>query len=158
MKGVLLSFLAAMVFPSVHAQRETVVFFVQGMTCADCIVEVRTAVSKIPTASQIHVTLKPQRAKFTFDPTKVSLQDVVVAIRKAGRQFDAKVLLKHDAKLSESKLEELDKALEAVSGVKNTGAPDELGLREITLQLDKKTTLAELIAAGRSVGVSITLP
>ena len=118
----------------------------------------RSAVSKIPTAAQVQVTLKPPRAKFTYNPAKVSLQDVVVAIRKAGKPFDAKVLLKHDAKLSESKLEELDKALEAVSGVKNTGAPDELGLREITLHLGKKTTLAELIAAGRSGGVAITLP
>lgn len=118
----------------------------------------RSAVSKIPGATQIQVTLKPPRAKLTLNPSKVFLQDVVVAIRKAGKPFDAKVLLRHDAKLSESKLDELDKALEAVAGVKNTGAPDELGLREITLDLAKKTNLADIFAAGRSVGVVITLP
>ena len=118
----------------------------------------RSGIAKLPSASQVKVTLKPPRAKFSFDPSKVVLQDIVAAIRKAGRSFDAKVLLKHDPKLPESKLEELDKALEMVNGVKNTGAPDEAGLREITLNLEKRTTVAELIAAGRSVGVTITLP
>jgi hypothetical protein len=92
------------------------------------------------------------------DTAKSALQDVVLAIRKAGRSFDAKVLLRHSANLPESKLLELDKALEKVPGMKNTGAPDEAGFREITLDLKGKTTLADLVKAGKSVGVAIESP
>jgi hypothetical protein len=104
------------------------------------------------------VELKSGRAQFSYDSKKVVLQNAVSAVRGAGRSFDAKVLLQHDPKLSEAKLEALDKALESVSGVKNTGAPDEKGLREITLDLRKKTKLADLLAAGKSVGVVIRVP
>lgn len=102
--------------------------------------------------------MSPPRATLTIEPSKVALQDVVRAIRAAGRSFDGKVLLRHDPKLSQQKLDELDRALEKVIGVKNTGAPDEGGDREITLDLLKKTSLSDLIDAGKSVGVQLRVP
>jgi copper chaperone CopZ len=122
------------------------------------VAEVRAGLSKLQSVKGLKVELKPPRAQFNYDPEKVVLQEVVSAIRGAGSAFDGKVLLQHDPKLTEAKLEELDKALENVEGVKNTGAPDEKGLREITLDLKKKTSLADLVAAGKSAGVVIRVP
>jgi hypothetical protein len=119
---------------------------------------VRSGIATVPTVKDLKVQLKPASARLTLDSEKASLQDVVAAIRKAGKPFDAKVLLQHDPKLTEQKLEELDKALEAVKGVKNTGAPDETGKREITLDLKEKTVLSDLLKAGRSVGVDLRVP
>jgi hypothetical protein len=119
---------------------------------------VRSGIAKIPTVKELKVELKPPTAKFSVDFAKASLQDVVVAVRKAGKPFDGKVLLQQDPKLSEATLEALDKALEAVPGVKNTGAPNEAGMREITLDLKLKTTLDDLIKAARSAGVELRVP
>jgi hypothetical protein len=119
---------------------------------------VRSGIAKIPTVKDLQVVLKPATARFTVDFGKATLQDVVIAVRKAGKPFDGKLLLQQDPKLSESTLEALDKALEAVPGVKNTGAPDENGMREITLDLKQKTTLADLLKASRSVGVELKVP
>ena len=119
---------------------------------------VRSSVAKVPTIKNLELSLKPAVAKFNVDFAKASLQDIVLAVRKAGKQFDGKLLLEEDPKLSQAKLDALDKALEAVAGVKNTGAPDEHGRREITLDLKRKTTLADLLKASRAVGVELHVP
>jgi copper chaperone CopZ len=119
---------------------------------------VRAGISKVSTVKDIRLQLKPPQARLNYDSEKVSLQDFVAAIRAAGRPFDAKVLLQQAPKASDKVLNAVDKALESVPGVKNTGWPDEKGLREITLDLSKKTTLADLLRAGKSVGVKFSLP
>jgi hypothetical protein len=119
---------------------------------------VRSGIAKISTVQGLEVALKPPTARFSVDFSKASLQDIVLAVRKAGRQFDGKLILQQDPKLSEAVLERLDKALEAVPGVKNTGAPDEKGFRVITFDLKRKTTLDQLLKASRSVGVTLLAP
>jgi hypothetical protein len=86
------------------------------------------------------------------------LQDVITAIRGGGRSFDGKLLLEEDTTLTEKKLGELEKAIEAVPGVKSAGAPDEKGRRVIALDVKKRTTLADILKAGRSVGVELRTP
>jgi copper chaperone CopZ len=150
------AFLAVAAFAA--AERQSVAFVIQGMTCTSCVKEVTSGLGRVPTVKNFKLSLSPPVARFTIDTQKVSLQDVIRAVRKAGGAFDGKVLLREDPKLPDSKLEALDRALEQVTGVKNTGAPDENGLREITLDLKKKTSLDALLKAGRSVGVVLSVP
>jgi hypothetical protein len=122
------------------------------------VAEVRSALSKLPTIEGLDLQLKPPIARFKVSTDKVALQEIVLAVRGAGRSFDAKLYVEEDLGLSDKVLESLDKAISAVPGVKNSGAPDERGRREITLDVKKRTRLNDVLSAARSAGVELRTP
>ena len=65
-----------------------------------CVEEVRSALSKLPTIKSLDLNLKPPIARFKIDTSKISMQDIVASIRKAGGNFDGKLDVEEDAKLS----------------------------------------------------------
>lgn len=118
----------------------------------------RSALAQVPSIQHLTIKLNPPVARFAIDSTHTSMQDVVRAIRGAGSSFDGKLELAEDPTLSDSKLDVIDKALEAVKGVKNTGWPDEHGIRVITFEIDKQTYFTDIVGAGKSVGIELKTP
>ena len=57
---------------------------VEGMTCASCSSAVERALRKLDGVQEPSVNLATNRAAFSYDPTKVKLQQVREAITKAG--------------------------------------------------------------------------
>nr|WP_262886191.1 cation transporter [Rhodothermus marinus] len=60
---------------------------VQGMTCEACSQAVVYALRRLEGVQAAEVTLEPPEARVRFDTTKVSVAQLVEAIRNAG--FDA---------------------------------------------------------------------
>lgn len=57
---------------------------VYGMTCGHCQKRVADAISSLEGTEYVDVDLESERATVSFDPEKVTLEDIKAAIRKAG--------------------------------------------------------------------------
>jgi mercuric transport protein len=57
---------------------------VEGMTCGGCAVGVRTALNRLDGVAKAEVSYEEQRAVVTFDPAKVSTDQLLEAVRKFG--------------------------------------------------------------------------
>ncbi|HLK15261.1 MAG TPA: heavy-metal-associated domain-containing protein [Fimbriimonadaceae bacterium] len=148
----------ALLAPGEDRSIRPVTFLVQGMVCKACVNEVSPALRKLPSLEGLNLDLTPPIARFKISTDKVALQEVVLAIRSAGKAFDGKLIVVEPTGLSDKVLDNLDRAISAVPGVKNSGAPDEHGTRYITFDLSKRTKLGDLFAAARSAGVELSTP
>lgn len=80
------------VLPRVYAGRdtaavansETAILTVGNMTCDACTVTIRTGLMRLPGVADAHVTLQPPRAEITFDPSVVSVKDLVETTTNLG--------------------------------------------------------------------------
>ncbi|MDY9926069.1 heavy metal translocating P-type ATPase [Methanosarcina sp.] len=57
---------------------------VYGMTCGHCQKRVADAISSLGGVESVDVNLEAERATVSYDPDKVSLEDIKAAVRKAG--------------------------------------------------------------------------
>src|SRR6266852_5040481 len=57
---------------------------VEGMTCASCVLRVEKALSRVDGVSEANVNLATERARVRFDPTVASLDQLRLAVEKAG--------------------------------------------------------------------------
>jgi mercuric transport protein len=55
---------------------------VEGMTCGGCAIGVRTALKRLDGVAKAEVSYQEQRAVVTFDPAKVTTDQLLEAIRK----------------------------------------------------------------------------
>ena len=53
----------------------------QGMDCAGCVVGVRTVLKRLPGVSKAEVTYETRRAVVTYDPAKVTVEQMIAAIK-----------------------------------------------------------------------------
>jgi copper chaperone CopZ len=59
-----------------------VTFRVEGMTCGGCIIATRTVLTRLPGVMRAEVTYEPQQAVVTYDPAKVTVAQMIAAIRR----------------------------------------------------------------------------
>ena len=59
----------------------TVTLDVQGMDCAGCVLGVRTVLKRLPGVSKAEVTYETRRAVVTYDPAKVTVEQMIAAIK-----------------------------------------------------------------------------
>ena len=118
-----------------------------------CAVKVRSSLQKVDGLAGLTLQMQPATAHFTFDPEKETLQDLIVAVRSAGHEYDARLMLRSDA--DDDKLSD---ALRKVDGVRSPGMKDSRGIRLLTFFMDKKTYYADLEKAAQSVGATLTAP
>ena len=57
---------------------------VEGMTCASCVNRIERYLNKVDGVAQASVNLATERAKVSFDSSKVAVEDLVGAIERAG--------------------------------------------------------------------------
>jgi Cu+-exporting ATPase len=72
---------------------------VEGMTCASCVRRIEKALSKVPGVQGATVNLATERAKVSFTSGKVSSEDLIQAIEKAG--YKANLIKKDQPRGSE---------------------------------------------------------
>lgn len=59
---------------------ETVTLDVQGMTCGGCAIGVRTVLKRLPGVSKSVVSYETHQAVVTYDPSKVTVTQMIAAI------------------------------------------------------------------------------
>ncbi|MDR0588766.1 MAG: cation transporter [Burkholderiales bacterium] len=65
------------------------IFTVQGMTCNDCVVSIRKAVSEIDGVEKVNVSLEDGFAIVRFDDKKVDSGRIIAVIESVG--FNAQI-------------------------------------------------------------------
>jgi len=63
---------------------KTVEIPVEGMICMSCVATVKKSLSNIDGVVEVHVSLKDKNAKVTYDPKKVTIEELKNAINKMG--------------------------------------------------------------------------
>jgi copper chaperone len=63
---------------------ETVTFEVKGMSCGGCVLAVRRALGRVDGVEKAEVTMESGRAVISFDPEKVTVEELAEAIRRVG--------------------------------------------------------------------------
>lgn len=102
-------------------EEKQVILPVTGMTCANCVATIERNVKKLPGVQTAVVNLSSERATVGFDPSVLSLDDIVDRVRRAGYDVatgEAEFLLKRisdpsDAQRLESALSTREGVLEA---------------------------------------------
>lgn len=74
---------------SVSPELETKTFKVGGITCADCVTHIADRVRRLPGARRISGNLTQRTVRVGFDPSQVSVEQIVEAIEAAGYAVDA---------------------------------------------------------------------
>lgn len=62
---------------------------VNGMTCDHCKMHVENAISSLGGVSEVKVSLEEGKADITYDPEKVTLDDIKAAVDDAGYEVVA---------------------------------------------------------------------
>ncbi|RMG97852.1 MAG: mercury transporter MerT [Deltaproteobacteria bacterium] len=70
--------------PSAEPTTARVVLSVENMTCQGCLHTVRTALEALPGVEGVEVRLSPPQAVVTYDPSRVSVSQLVEATTEAG--------------------------------------------------------------------------
>lgn len=63
---------------------KTVTLRVEGMTCGGCVLGVRKVLTKLDGVSKAEVSYEDQRAVVTYDPAKVTVEQMIAAIKTLG--------------------------------------------------------------------------
>jgi hypothetical protein len=113
-------------------------------------VKVRSSLLKVDGLTGLTLQLEPPTAHFRFDKDKLSMQDLVKAVRAAGSEYDARLIVQ-----SSAPADTLGPALRSVKGVRSPGFPDKHGIWLITFFLDQTTSFSDLEAAASTVGAKL---
>jgi len=113
-------------------------------------VKVRSSLLKVDGLTNLTLQLEPPTAHFRFDEDKLTMQDLVKAVRAAGSEYDARLIVQ-----SSAPADKLGVALRSVKGVRSPGFPDKNGIWLITFFLDQKTSYSDLETAATSVGAKL---
>jgi copper chaperone CopZ len=66
------------------AERRTVTLAVKGMTCAGCVLGTRKVLTRLPGVAKADVSYEKGTAVVTYDPTKVTVEQMIAAIKTLG--------------------------------------------------------------------------
>lgn len=73
---------AALAAPA--AEPKKVTLRVQGMTCGGCVLGTRKVLERLPGVSKAEVSYPEGTAVVTYDPEKVTVEQMVAAVKKLG--------------------------------------------------------------------------
>ncbi len=66
------------------AEEKTVALKVEGMTCGGCAIATRKALARLPGVSKVEVSYEQQRAVITYDPARVTVEEMIGAAKVLG--------------------------------------------------------------------------
>lgn len=70
--------------PAPAATSRTVTLAVKGMTCGGCVLGTRKVLTRLPGVSKADVSYEKGTAVVTYDPRKVTVEQMVAAIKTLG--------------------------------------------------------------------------
>lgn len=134
------------------AEEKQVVLPVTGMTCANCVATIERNVKKLPGVQSAVVNLSSERATIEFDPTLLSLDDIVSRVRRVGYDVasgEAEFMIKRlndpaDAQRLEASLKKVSGVLEARVNL----VEGKISLRYIPTIISQKELREEVRATG----------
>lgn len=68
---------------------KTITLHVDGMTCGGCVIGVRKVLTRLNGVSKADVSYEKQRAVVTYDPVKVTVDQMIAAIKTLGYKATA---------------------------------------------------------------------
>lgn len=63
---------------------KTVTLRIEGMTCGGCAIAARKVLERLDGVSKADVSYETQRAVVTYDPAKVSIEQLIAAVKQLG--------------------------------------------------------------------------
>jgi copper ion binding protein len=63
---------------------ETAQITIEGMTCEGCVASVKRSLQRVAGVQEVDVSLDEHRAKVTYDPARVAVDDLKRAVERAG--------------------------------------------------------------------------
>lgn len=70
--------------PALKATPQTVTLEVKGMTCGGCVLSTRKVLTRLPGVTKVDVSYEKGTAVVTYDPRKVTVEQMVAAIKTLG--------------------------------------------------------------------------
>ncbi len=70
--------------PAVDKMTKTMTLPIEGMTCASCVLRVEKALKQVEGVQDAAVNLASEKARITFDPSRVSIQELQDSIEESG--------------------------------------------------------------------------
>jgi mercuric transport protein len=70
--------------PARAIELEKVTFRVEGMTCGGCAIAARTVLQRLEGVEKAEVSYEESRAVVTYDPEKVTIEEMIAAIKELG--------------------------------------------------------------------------
>jgi Cu+-exporting ATPase len=129
---------------------------VEGMTCASCVARVEKALRQVPGVAESTVNIATARAEIRADPSRVSAQDLVEAVRAAGYDVEPAALSLDVSGLTcASCVSRVEKALGQVPGV--LSASVNLANGRATVETAGEAPVRELIGAVEQAGYEARL-
>ncbi|WP_018131871.1 heavy metal translocating P-type ATPase [Effusibacillus pohliae] len=131
---------------------ERVALGITGMTCAACATRVEKNLSKVEGVKQAAVNLASEKATVTFDPNKVSVDQLIEQVKKTGYGVrEEKATLSISGMTCAACSTRVEKALKKVDGVLNANV--NLASEKATVEyIPGKTNIDQLIAAVQKAG------
>lgn len=127
------------------------------MTCASCATRIEKNLSKVEGVKQASINLASEKAKVTFDPNRVSVDQLIEQVKKTG--YDVR---KETATLTISGMTcascatRIEKGLKKVEGVLNASV--NLANEKATVEfIPGKTSIDQLLAAVKKAGYEAKL-
>ena len=66
------------------AEQKIVVLKVEGMTCGGCAIPTRKVLARLTGASKVEGSYEQSRAAVTYDPRKITVEEMIAAVKTLG--------------------------------------------------------------------------
>ncbi|MGQ0814983.1 MAG: metal-binding (seleno)protein [Gemmatimonadota bacterium] len=83
---------AAVTRVATAAELDTVILKIEGMTCGGCAIAARKIIEKLAGVTKAEVSYETKQALVTHDPAKVTIEQIIAAVKKLG--YTAEVITK----------------------------------------------------------------
>jgi copper chaperone CopZ len=84
MFSLMFTMTAGLITPALAGEPLTVKIGVEGMTCASCTFATKAALKRLDGVEEAKVSYRDKQASVTYDPDRVTLEQMADAIRQAG--------------------------------------------------------------------------
>lgn len=119
----------------------------------------RSGIAQIEGTADIEISVEEKIVRFKFDAKKTTLQELTVAIQGRDERFQARLALLADPPNPSADLfEKARLAVTGVEGVRALSSPGKDGIALATLNLEKKTYLADVLATAKKAGLTLKFP
>ena len=66
------------------AEQKIIVLKIEGMTCGGCAIATRKVLARLTGVSKVEVSYEQNRAAVTYDPTKITVEEMIAAVKTLG--------------------------------------------------------------------------
>jgi Cu+-exporting ATPase len=141
--------------PAIEAHAKKTLLKVTGMTCASCVSRVEAALHGLKGVSEASVNLASEKASVTYDPSQVSIGDMIEAIKDAGYGVDVEtVTLPIRGMTCASCVKRIEDALRKKEGVLEASV--NLATEKAAVRLNPaETSVADIKKAIEDAGYSV---